>query len=116
MFEREHFSSAAHAALNFVDDEQNTVLVANPAQLFQKSRRRWNVSAFALDRLYNDRGNFFRWRGSFEQTILDPIHCALHDSTVTTIFGAERIAILVRKRHVHNVEDLALEPEALRRF
>src|SRR5450830_852769 len=60
----EEFSGAAHSGLDFVEDEQNFMLVAELAQVFQEAGSGWVDSTLALD-WFNDDGrspgtqNFF---------------------------------------------------------
>ena len=92
------------------------MFVANPPQRFQESRGRGHVSTFTLHRFDHNRRDFFRRRSCLEQKILDPIRRALHDTAVAAIFGIEWIAIFVWIRHVHDIQHLPLESDALRRF
>src|SRR5260221_11139571 len=113
MIASKHFPGATHAALNFIDDQENAVLVADAPQSFQESLRRWHITAFARHCFDEDRGDFFRRRGGFEKAVFDPVQSTLARAAVATVFRAERVAILVRVRHVDHVEHLSLESETL---
>src|SRR5215831_10911075 len=113
MFQREHLTGATHAALDFIDDQKDAVLVANSAHLLQKTRRRRNVAALALNWFHDNGSHLFGRRGGLEEPLLNPIHRALDDTAITAIFSAERIVIFVRKRHMDHIENLPLEAEAL---
>src|SRR5260370_23673723 len=80
----------------------------------QESFRRGHITVFALNGFNHNRSNFLRRSGGFEQTILDPIQGPLGGAPVSTIFSAERIAILVGKRHVYDIQSLSFESESLR--
>ena len=54
MFAAPVASRCAHAALHFVEDEKDIVLVANLSQLLQPFAAEMIVAAFALDRLDDD--------------------------------------------------------------
>ena len=114
MFNRPHLARAPDARLHFVNDEQDAVLVADAAQTLQKSLGGRHIAAFALHRFDYDRGDFFGRGCRLKQTFFDPIQSALGWSTIAALVGAERIAIVVRERHVNHVEQLALETTALR--
>src|SRR5688572_29279112 len=105
----EHFAGAAHAALNFVKDKKDSVFVANPTQAFQKALWRGDVAAFTLNRLDDNRGNFFRRRSRLEQTVFYPIERALRRTAAAAVFSTERVAIVVWIRHMHYVERLPFE-------
>src|SRR4051812_30436542 len=62
MIEREHLTRASHSTLNFIDDKHDSVLVADAAELFNERFRSGYVSAFALNDLEHDTGDFFRRR------------------------------------------------------
>ena len=64
----------AHAALDFVEDEQHVVLVANPAQRLQEFAPEMVVAALALDRLDDDRGDV---RGLLGEHVADLLECQL---------------------------------------
>ena len=57
MLPRPHFAGDAHAALDFVEYEQHFVFVAYLAQLLEEFRAEVVVSAFALYRFDDDRGD-----------------------------------------------------------
>src|SRR6185312_13471570 len=58
VFDRPPFAGASNARLYLVDDHQDAVAIADVADFTQEAVRRDDVSAFALDRFYDDRGNF----------------------------------------------------------
>src|ERR1700688_3213617 len=55
------FAGTADAALDFIHYQQDAVLVADAAQLFHEDCWSNDISAFALNRLDKNRGDFF-WR------------------------------------------------------
>src|ERR1051325_5781146 len=114
MLARKHLPGATHSTLDFINHEQNTVLVTNAPQSIQKTFRRGHVTTFTLHGLDDDRRYFLRRRRRLEQTLSDPVERALSGSTIAAVSRAERIIKLVRIRHVHDVERLALETLALR--
>ena len=63
-------AGAANAALHFVDDEQNAVLVADAAQFLHEDGGRDHVPAFALNGLDEDGRYFFRRKSGLEQLAL----------------------------------------------
>src|SRR5215831_18618531 len=110
MFQREHLTGSTHAALDFIDDQQDAVLVANSAHLLQKTMRRRKVAALALNWFHDNGSHLFGRRGGLEKPILNPIYSTPDDAAITAIFGAERIVIFVRKWHMDHIEHLPLEP------
>ena len=64
-------AGAADAALDFVGDQQNAVLVADAAQLLHEDRGSDHVSAFALDGLNEDGGDFLRRQNRLEEFVFD---------------------------------------------
>src|SRR5262249_38750655 len=116
MLQGEHLSGATHPALNFINNQEDAMLIANASQLSKKTLGRRHISSLALHWFDDDSGDFLGRRSRLEQPILNPIHRALDHAAVAAVFGAEWIAILVRIRHVHNVQHLSLKPDALRGF
>src|SRR5438874_5647386 len=57
MFAAPVASRCAHAALHFIKDEKNVVLVANLSQFLQPVAAEMIVTAFALDRLNDNRAD-----------------------------------------------------------
>src|SRR6185369_1934654 len=114
MLARKHLPGATHPRLHFINDQHDPVLITDAPQPIEKTFRRRHVTTFALHSLNDDGRHFFRRRRGLEQTLLDPVERALSRTTITTVSRAERIAKLVRVRHVYNVERLALETFALR--
>src|ERR1051325_6320653 len=106
MLARKHLPGATHSRLHFIDDQQNSMLIANASQAVEETFRRGHVTAFTLHRFHHDRRNFLRRRSGFEESFFDPVERALSGAAVTTIRSAEWIAKLVRIRHVNNVERL----------
>ena len=73
MFDGIEFSGASHAGLDFIHHIKDAVFLRQclePAVIFS---RRYNVAAFALDRLHHDDRDFFRRKNGFEQFIFDEI-------------------------------------------
>ncbi len=68
---RPHRAGAADAGLHLVDDEQDAVLVAQPAQVGEPAGGRHDVAALALDRLDEDGGDVARVGELREQHLLD---------------------------------------------
>src|ERR1044072_2073574 len=64
--QREHLARATHAALHFIDYQEDAVLIADSSYLFEKTSRRRNVAAFALYWLDYNRGDFGRRGGCLE--------------------------------------------------
>ncbi len=56
IFEIEHASRPSEPTLHLVDDEQQTMFVADGAQPLQESWRRRDVPTFSQHRLDDDRG------------------------------------------------------------
>ncbi len=67
----EHLAGASHAALDFVEDQQDAVAVGDAAQFVEELLGRDEVAAFALDRFDHDRGDFFGWKNGAEKRVLD---------------------------------------------
>ena len=65
----EPFAGAGDSALYFVGDQQNAVLVADAAQFLHENGGRYHVSAFALNRLNEHGGHFFRRQNRLEQLV-----------------------------------------------
>ena len=60
MLASEHFSSAAESTDHFIGDQQGADFISKRAQLFQKIRRRNNVSRCPLNRFNNNCRNISR--------------------------------------------------------
>src|SRR5262249_27825327 len=79
MLRREHFSCASHAGLDFIEHQQNAMLIRQRPKLIEKLLRWNNVTAFALDWLDED-GSHFVWRQrrpeDFRFDVLDALHRA----------------------------------------
>src|SRR5262245_40958743 len=58
MFECEHLARAAHAALDFIRNQENAVLSRYFLELGKKIRRRKDIAAFTLNGLDDDRRDF----------------------------------------------------------
>jgi hypothetical protein len=76
VFNRKPFARAADATLHFVDHQQDAVLVADAPQFLHENGRSDDVSAFALNRLDENGGDFFRRENSFEQFVFDVARAA----------------------------------------
>ncbi len=116
MLARKHLSGPAHSRLHLIDDQQNPMLIANASQPFEKTFRRRNVTTLTLHRFNHDRRNFLGRRSRLEESFFNPVERTLSGATVATISSTERIAKLVRIRHVDHVKRLALETFSLCRF
>ncbi|ABU79459.1 hypothetical protein ESA_04279 [Cronobacter sakazakii ATCC BAA-894] len=81
MLHREQFAGARKAALYFIGNQQNAVLVAQRAQGLHKRRRRDVETAFALYRLQHDGGHLIRRDIGFENT-LQACHRVIHRHAV----------------------------------
>ncbi len=64
-------SSPTCAALDFVDDEENAVTIADGTQFAHEVVRSNDITAFALDWFDEDSCYFFRGNGGFEKLFLD---------------------------------------------
>ena len=71
VLDRPPLSSAAYARLHFIRDQQNAVPIANLAQLLHEDRRSHNITAFALDRLDEDRRHFLRRKRRLKHSVFD---------------------------------------------
>ena len=58
MFACEHFTGAAEAGLNLVDNKKNSMFSTEVLKHRQIFRGRYDVASLALDRLYEDRCEF----------------------------------------------------------
>ena len=96
MLAGEHLAGAPDSALHFVEDEQDSMLVAERAQSLQEAIGRHDVAAFALDRLDEHRSHFVRGNVVPEQ-LLD---VAKHRRAL--IRAGEHRPIVVRERHVRD--------------
>src|SRR2546429_8855195 len=101
MIGSEHLAGAAHAALNFVDDEQDPIFITDATQATQESLRRRGGSSFGLHWFDHDGGDVFGRRRGFEQRILDPIQTSWGRAAVSAGFTTERIAIISWIRNVN---------------
>src|SRR5690606_19698700 len=73
VFHSPPFAGTPDAALHLVGDEQNAMTIANLTQLPDKAGIRHDVTALALNRLKDDRGDRV-WRDStLEKHVLDEI-------------------------------------------
>jgi len=94
VLDRPPLAGAPYARLHLVGDEQDAVPVAQLAQAREKVRRRYDVAAFALDRLDQDRGDLFGRQRPGKQNVLDIVHdgvpgilARLHDEQRTVRVG-----------------------------
>ena len=60
MLDRPHPAGAAVAGLHLVDDQDDPVLVTDPAHAAEELARRDDEAALALDRLEHDRSDLLR--------------------------------------------------------
>src|SRR6267142_2294118 len=65
MFATPAFARDTHAALDFVEDQQYFILVADCAQRLQKLAAKMIISSFALDRLNNNRRDIDAFRRDY---------------------------------------------------
>src|SRR5262249_22514943 len=70
VFEREHLAGAAHAALDFIRNQENAVLACDLLELRKKIQRRDDVAALTLNGLDDDRRDFARIDRRFEDDML----------------------------------------------
>ena len=77
MLRGEHLARAPDPRLHFVEDEQDTVLVAERPEPGEESVRRHEVSALALDRLDQDPGDLRRGDVVLEEHVLDVVEDGL---------------------------------------
>ena len=71
VFDGPPLTGASHAGLDFVDDQQDAVLVADAAQFLEESRGRGKVSAFALDGFDDDGGALLGRNFGAEDPVFD---------------------------------------------
>ena len=76
VFGGEHLPRPANATLDLVEDEQDAMLIAEPAQARQEIRGRHDVAPFALDRLDEDRRQLIR-RADRAQQRIDTVEVAV---------------------------------------
>ena len=69
MFEREHLAGAAEAGLDFIDDQQDGVLVAELAQRLHEGHRSHVEAALALHQFDDDGGDALRVDIGLEQVL-----------------------------------------------
>ncbi|MNN71809.1 hypothetical protein D3C81_1877800 [compost metagenome] len=69
MFHREQCAGTARAALDFIGNQHDPMLVTNGAQALHKGRGGGIETAFALDRFNDDGGNVFRCGIVFEDAV-----------------------------------------------
>jgi len=78
----EHLARPAHPALNLIDYKQNSMLVANSSKALEKVLWGRDITALTLNRFDDDCCNFRGRRCSFEQSLLDPVQCALTSAAI----------------------------------
>ena len=71
VFDGPPLAGASHAGLDFVDDQQDAVLVADAAEFLEESGGRGKVSAFALDGFDDDGGALFGRKLGAEDPVFD---------------------------------------------
>src|SRR5258705_7896158 len=114
MLAGKHLPGSTHPRLHFVNDQKNTVRIADTPQPLEKIFRSRYITPFALYCLNDNRGNFLRWSCCLEQSLLNPIECTLRRASIAAVCLIEWIAKLIRIGHVHDVECLSFETQAWR--
>src|SRR5580658_3741621 len=99
MFDRPPLAGAPRAGLHFIRNEQDSVTVANGAQLAQEVVGRHHVTALALNRLDKDCRNLLRRHGRLEELLLDE-SCAAQAELLRGLRASRTAAIGVWIRHV----------------
>ncbi len=99
----EELAGAADAALDFVEDEQQAVLVAEFAQALQRLGRHGADAALALDRLDQDRGGLGRDR------LFGGIEVVEGDLVEAVGLGAEAFEVLLLAAGSDSRERAAME-------
>jgi hypothetical protein len=79
MLESKHLPGSTHSALYFVHNKKDSALSRDPFKTRQKIRRRHNIPAFTLNRLYDNCRNFIRIHGCFENHIFQVRRIAVRD-------------------------------------
>ena len=97
-------AGASDAALDFIRDQQNAVLVANAAQFFHEDRGSDYVSAFALHRFHEDGCHFFRSHRGFEQLVFDEAGAA-QSKRLAILRAAFATAIHIGIAHVRHARN-----------
>ena len=109
MLTREHLSRASDAGLHFIEDQQNAVTIAQLAQPFQESIRRYEITAFTLNRLDHDRGNFRGGNARTKEHVLDVV-----EHRRALILAREQRPIHIRIRHMRHARHRREETLLLR--
>ena len=100
------FPVLPHAALNFVKNQKDSVLVAQSPQIVEESGRRNHVAAFALNRLHDDGRHFLGRHRRLEQLPFDQVGAdAIADAVRRAV--ALRAAIRIGIRHVDDARQRA---------
>src|SRR5215467_3448642 len=95
VFDRPPLTGAPDATLYLVGDQQDAVLIADPAQLLHENRRRDDISALALHRLDKNRRHFFRSENGFEQLVFDVARAAEREFVRVLWFDTAAIHIRI---------------------
>ena len=101
--------------LNLVKNQQDSVLVAQPAQIVEEPGRRNHIPAFTLNRLHHDGGHFLRRHRRLEQLPFQQVGAdAIADAVRRAV--ALRAAIRIGIRHVDDARHERTEPAPLHRL
>src|SRR5262249_23714695 len=106
-----HPAGPPHARLDFVDDQQDAILIANPAQLWQKIGGRDYIPALTHYRLAHDARGVSGWHCCSE-------YCFFY---IASYPAPDRLALVtsqiepewVRVRHVRHIQNLSAEAMSL---
>src|SRR5580704_17350111 len=108
MLGRPHLAGASHAALHFVEDQQDAVTIGQTPQLLVEGFR-WNqITALALDRLHNDARHFVGRKDGSEQLVLDEANAAYRVIIRADTFGTAIRIGKMRVVHAWNQRSEAL--------
>ena len=90
---------ASHAGLHFIGHEQDAVLAAEAFETLQKIRGSGKIAAFALNRLDENCGDFFRIHAALEEFVLE-----IRERIGGGVFGTNAVsaAVGIRIRRVKN--------------
>ena len=73
MLDRPPLSGATHAGLDLIDDEQNTMFIAQTSQGGEEAIRRYYIPTFTLDRLDEDSCAVLRWHNLTQSNLFNEI-------------------------------------------
>jgi len=102
---------AAHSGLHLVNNQHDSVPVADALQFLEEEQRCGDESTFALDRFHDDRGHFFRGKQSLEDLLLEQFNDL---ATACFLRVPERAAVRVGIRDVLNSSEQRSKSLALR--